>query len=123
MEEPDSEVGLLKIFYLHRTGRDYLERPQVWEGLLDKTRSTDFDPCATLLMAYVTDLKTAGLLSTAFSRGVDIGIKLSNLREPSERCISLRMEINRLIKLHRWSWEVLEDGSGALSSYSPITGT
>jgi hypothetical protein len=103
MEEPDSEVGLLKIFYLHRTVRDYLELPQVWEGLLDKTRSTDFDPCATLLMAYVTDLKTAGLLSTAFSRGVDIGIKLGNLREPSERCISLRMEINRLIKLHWWS--------------------
>jgi hypothetical protein len=96
-EETDSDANLLtsKVFYLHRTFRDYLEQPKVWEGLLDKTRPTGFDPCAALLMAYIMELKTMT------SREVGpISFKIDDLNAPGyEPCLSLKTEFDRVIDL------------------------
>jgi hypothetical protein len=101
-EETDSDTDLLtsKVFYLHRTFRDYLEQPKVWEGLLDKTKPTGFDPCAALLMAYVTELKTTT------SREVGpISFRVYDLNVPgSEPYLSLMTELDRVINSH-WSGE------------------
>jgi hypothetical protein len=48
-EETGTVIESLRIFYLHRTVRDYLEHPRVWERLLAKTKSTDLTPAQLYL--------------------------------------------------------------------------
>jgi hypothetical protein len=110
-EEADKQPEMLKIFYLHRTVRDYLEKPKVWERLVGQTKPTGFDPYAALLMGYITELKAMNLSKKAFSRGVDIGTKVDGLQVPSsEPCISLKRELSRVISSHWWGEEVAYTG-------------
>jgi hypothetical protein len=53
------------ISYLHRTVKDYLEKEEVWNRILSHTAHTNFDPTISLLMFYITKLKTTDIaLST-----------------------------------------------------------
>jgi hypothetical protein len=111
-EEVGSELELLKIFFLHRTVRDYLEQPKVWDRLLDRTRLTDFDPCGALLMSYITELKTTDssqlTLNEMFVRDSQFEVKLHRLELPaSEPCLSLQSELNRVIGLHWWGETIM----------------
>ncbi|CZR60300.1 uncharacterized protein PAC_10196 [Phialocephala subalpina] len=119
-EETGPETEPLKIFYLHRTVRDYLEQPKVWEGLLAKALC--FDPCVALLMSYITELKQWGLSeppssksfcrSKKLSRCTEISIKVEHLKIPaSEPCLSLNLELDRVIGSHWWG-EIVVDGGG-----------
>ncbi|CZR66947.1 uncharacterized protein PAC_16847 [Phialocephala subalpina] len=97
-EDTSCETELLKIFYLHRTVRDYLEQPKVWKGLLDKTRPTAFDPFAALLIAYIMELKILGISSKGYLRGKYIVNKVDSLNIPAfELCISLKLELNEIL--------------------------
>jgi hypothetical protein len=102
--ESNSESGLLKIFYLRRTVRDYLERPKVWESLQDKTRAPDFDPYASLVTAYIIELKyMSSSSSNASSRAVEIQQKVEKLNVPStEPCVLLETGLNRIIGSCWW---------------------
>ena len=47
----------LDISYLHRTVRDYLEAPEIWESLVGHTNCTGFNPHTALLMGVVIEAK------------------------------------------------------------------
>lgn len=49
-----------KVQYLHRTVRDYFEKPEVWNRMVAHTSGTDFDPCTSLLGSHATQLKRLG---------------------------------------------------------------
>ncbi|KAE9375911.1 hypothetical protein N431DRAFT_481115 [Stipitochalara longipes BDJ] len=49
-----------KVQYLHRTVRDYLEKPEVWNKMVAHTSRTDFDPYTALLGSYIVQLKLQG---------------------------------------------------------------
>jgi hypothetical protein len=56
-DAPYQVADFNRIQYLHRTTRDYLERPDVWSGIVAQTRGTDFDPRLSLLRACVLQIK------------------------------------------------------------------
>lgn len=52
-------VGPLSpIVYLHRTARDFLERPRYWPVILAHTSGTSFDPHSAMMKAYAYSLST-----------------------------------------------------------------
>jgi hypothetical protein len=52
-----SEENWAKVQYLHRTVRDYLEKPAVWNPLIAHTAQSDFNPSVALIRACVLQLK------------------------------------------------------------------
>lgn len=63
-----------RVCYLHRTVKDYLERPEVW-GQIIKLTDEFFDPNTALLMAFVVEAKTVGLSLDA-NHICDVGLQL-----------------------------------------------
>jgi hypothetical protein len=55
--EGSLEVKFPRITYLHRTARDYIESPKVWNSLLMHTRATQPEPKAALFMYHLTEIK------------------------------------------------------------------
>jgi len=47
-----------KVQFLHRTVKDYLGKPEVWNMVLSKTNDPDFSPEISLLKSYILQLKT-----------------------------------------------------------------
>jgi len=43
--------------YLHRTVKDYLERDDIWEGILDATSGASFSPNISLCRSFIVQLK------------------------------------------------------------------
>ncbi len=62
-EDGASRIDIAKptgrVQYLHRTVKDYLEQPTVWETVTAKTKETTFDPNVLLLKACLLQLKTS----------------------------------------------------------------
>ncbi|KAH7403119.1 hypothetical protein BKA64DRAFT_573567, partial [Cadophora sp. MPI-SDFR-AT-0126] len=56
IKEPEITLADHTVQYLHRTVKDYLESPKVWEMLLDSCH-TQFDPQLALLRSSVLQLK------------------------------------------------------------------
>jgi hypothetical protein len=57
---PDGVGGVVarrKVQYIHRTLRDYLEKPAVWNLVVGHTTNPGFHPCLALLRACVLQLK------------------------------------------------------------------
>ncbi|KAE9366774.1 hypothetical protein N431DRAFT_471808 [Stipitochalara longipes BDJ] len=50
---PDYKSDELQIRYLHRTARDFVEKPDVWKRILSYTTDTSFNPAAYLLVGSV----------------------------------------------------------------------
>jgi hypothetical protein len=48
-----------KVQYLHRTVKDYLEQPHVWQSITEKTEKSQFDPHLQLLKSCVLQVKTS----------------------------------------------------------------
>ena len=48
-----------KVQYLHRSVKDYLDQPAVWEKMISHTNSTVFDPSISLLRSFVIQSKAA----------------------------------------------------------------
>lgn len=63
-----------RVCYLHRTVKDYLERPEVWDQIV-KLTDESFDPNTALLMAFVVEAKTVGL-SLEAKHICDVGLQL-----------------------------------------------
>jgi hypothetical protein len=81
------------VHYLHRTVRDYMERPVVLEPFVDRAEKNDFKPHTAILRSYVTQLiaagiscfKTSDLLSLAatallYTHEADITHQLPNVK-------------------------------------------
>jgi hypothetical protein len=49
-----------RVQYLHRTVRDYLHQPDVWESITAKTDTSDFEPNISLLRSCILQLKASG---------------------------------------------------------------
>jgi hypothetical protein len=45
------------VVYIHRTAKDFLDRPDVWNTILSHTSKEKFDPCTALFRANVAFLK------------------------------------------------------------------
>lgn len=105
-DETSTVAASLRISYLHRTARDYLEQPPVWSRLLEKTQHTDFDPCESLLKAYIAELKATALSRAKFQRATAIGTKVESFTLSSQSFIALTAELQRVISSHWWGEEV-----------------
>lgn len=46
-----------EVDYLHRTAKDFIERPENWNKMVSVTKSTSFKPCISLLRSAVLLLK------------------------------------------------------------------
>jgi hypothetical protein len=111
-----------RISYLHRTVKDYLEKPPIWKAQLDKTKDTGFDPHVALLSSYVIELKTTDFMvhSKSFeSNGEQIFSRVKEL-EPftSKHQVLLVDELSRTLKIH---WD--RENQGRDSSWPQCTGT
>ena len=51
--EDDSDKATRKIHYLHRTAKDFIESPKVWQRLLGYTAETNFNPNTSLLKSCI----------------------------------------------------------------------
>jgi hypothetical protein len=51
-----------RVQYLHRTVRDYLEKPDVWQILLARTSRTEFNPNLALLKSCILRLKLVSIV-------------------------------------------------------------
>jgi hypothetical protein len=91
------------ISYLHRTVKDYIERPNVWERLVQRTQHSGFDPHTALITAYVVELKTTSLISkakTIYDGGVEILSRCSGLEPSVSRAhIELVEELDRVVSV------------------------
>jgi hypothetical protein len=47
-----------RVQYLHRTVRDYLEPPKIWESLASRTSSSEFHPYRSLFTSLILELKS-----------------------------------------------------------------
>lgn len=81
------ELASVKVEYLHRTVKDYIETPQVWERLLRAT-STPFCPALALARACLMKLKDQNPDSLT-------GIS-DNIWHYTDRCTSYLNEVERL---------------------------
>lgn len=54
---PALKISKRKVLYLHRTARDFLERPDRWAEVLQYTSETSFNPHVALLRSTVMRLK------------------------------------------------------------------
>lgn len=57
------------ITYLHRTVRDYLEKPEVWKGLLVHIRNTQPEPKSALLMHNIIRIKRTSGITQSYITG------------------------------------------------------
>lgn len=49
-----------KVQYLHRTVRDYFEKPEVWNRMVAHTSGTNFNPYTSLFGSHIVQLKLLG---------------------------------------------------------------
>jgi hypothetical protein len=91
------------ISYLHRTVKDFIERPNVWERLVQRTQHSGFDPHRALITAYVIELKTTSLISNAktiYDGGGEILSRCSGLEPSVSRAhIELVDELDRVVSV------------------------
>ena len=59
---PDTPILAMRVQYLHRTVRNFLEKPDVWQQLLSHTEKSGFDPHSRLLRSCIYQLNAAVLL-------------------------------------------------------------
>lgn len=74
---PDAEVG-----YLHRTVKDFIQRPEIWSKIREATPSA-FDPTARLAASYIGLFKINVTSAGKLEAKVD---KISDASEPPEFC-------------------------------------
>ncbi|KAE8448725.1 hypothetical protein EG329_008940 [Mollisiaceae sp. DMI_Dod_QoI] len=60
------KVKFPRITYLHRTARDYIESPKVWNNLIRYTRMTQPEPNAALFMYHLTEIKNKDEISKSY---------------------------------------------------------
>ncbi|KAL6892126.1 hypothetical protein GGI43DRAFT_414173, partial [Trichoderma evansii] len=95
----DSDKYKVPIRYLHRTARDYVEQPHVWQKFLDKTESSVFDPATALLVSCLVGVKTSSTKILAVDQFtkyiVGLGLKASqtniNLLDELDRAVTARL--------------------------------
>jgi hypothetical protein len=59
---PDTPILAMRVQYLHRTVRNFLEKPDMWQQLLSHTEKSGFDPHSRLLRSCIYQLNAAALL-------------------------------------------------------------
>jgi hypothetical protein len=97
-------AGASQISYLHRTVRDYLELPRIWDVLLAETEHSEFDAYTALLMSMVIKAKTHKFKFDAETFYDDSFACLANatkLRPPSilDAHVDLIDELDRLFSI------------------------
>ncbi|KAH9213046.1 hypothetical protein DL95DRAFT_238642, partial [Leptodontidium sp. 2 PMI_412] len=107
-----------RISYLHRTVRDYLEKPLVWERLLRQTAHTRFDPNTALLMSYVIEVKSANLSgeTCVYDEGVRMFLRTSSLElSACQAHVDLFEELDHALSIH-WASQSPDDIPGHWSN-------
>ncbi|KAF2190486.1 hypothetical protein K469DRAFT_746970 [Zopfia rhizophila CBS 207.26] len=94
-EEYKSTLKLSKVGYLHRTVKDYIERPDTWDRICDLTDET-FNVNVSLLKAYVCVLKTSLTASPMFWRIISTclthAFRASSQSECAAKTVSLLLD-------------------------------
>jgi hypothetical protein len=93
--------GVYWISYLHRTARDFLEKPKNWSRITRPTLKSGFDPSVAILMASLVKLKTQPT-TNVYETGVTFlkMIKYLNMT-PSDPLIEVMEEYDRVLNV-RW---------------------
>jgi hypothetical protein len=132
LEVFDDQVGPLDatIQYLHRTVRDFLERPDIWSMLLKRTECSRFSPKVALLQSYILQLKVvmmtydgdrfepvSSMVNTALlyareAEDHDHSSQLSLLRELDKTATWHWKKTNEAEKWpdQHWAYKCLEEG-------------
>jgi hypothetical protein len=114
----DSNSDFLRISYLHRTVRDYLEQEHIWKDLLGHNKQIGFDPRTALLAADVLELKTTAKVmcsASVFDGGMEAIARVGRLAPmDSETQFALLEEFGRAIGAH-WVGERARTRNGQLS--------
>jgi hypothetical protein len=118
----DRESDFSLVAYLHRTVRDYLEQPCVWNKLILQTKDESFDPETALLMSYVIEVKSTDWLrkyASLYDGAVTI-LRRARLLKPmtSDSHIYLIEELDRAFTIH-WTGEGLEAINSHWSNSNP----
>ncbi|KAH6673405.1 hypothetical protein B0J14DRAFT_666740 [Halenospora varia] len=104
-------TGSYRIHYLHRTARDFLEKPQNWNRIMALTLNSKFDPQMAILMAAVVKVKTQPI-QNPYETGVTFLKSLKSLKlSLSNAVFQLIDEYDRILSLrfveqggaHHWS--------------------
>lgn len=97
------------IQYLHRTVRDFLERPDIWNMLLKRTENSRFSPKTALLQSYIIQLKVVVVTQTGdrfspVSSLVNIALLYAREAEDQEHSSQLSL-LRELDKTAAWHWK------------------
>ncbi|KAH6955688.1 hypothetical protein BKA56DRAFT_563572 [Ilyonectria sp. MPI-CAGE-AT-0026] len=91
----------LKIEYLHRTARDFVEQQQQWSQVILPTENTDFDPHVARLLGYVAGAKMTRFEDVS-SGGFKLLADISRLHlSASAETVALMDELDRILSF-RW---------------------
>lgn len=74
------------IHYMHRTARDFIERPEIWKELLSRTEGTSFNPYEVLMKSSILQLS---LIPTSLLKSSD-GVVPKDCKWSDERTEHLR---------------------------------
>jgi hypothetical protein len=114
-----------KVQYLHRTVREFLEQPDIWEYLLSGTQNS-FDPNSTLIGAFLLQIKTmkpvfvdAKAFFLALTACIECSLKLENTAR--EVHISVLNELERAVSGLLYSPAVVVDVWDTYSSSEELT--
>lgn len=124
--------GLLEVFddqadpldstiqYLHRTVRDFLERPDIWNMLLKRTENSKFSPKTALLQSYIIQLKVVMVTQTGDRFGpvsslVNVALLYAREAEDQEHSSQLSL-LRELDKTATWHWKKTQKHYSVLAS-------
>ena len=90
-----------KVQYIHRTARDYMEKPEVWDAMVKHTRGAEFYPFKSLFLSGVLQLRlfSARPIQTTFGSIRIIALMTMFYASLVESHTSL-FEIEWITKLH-----------------------
>jgi hypothetical protein len=93
--------GVYWITYLHRTAREFLEKPQNWSRITRATLKNGFDPYVAILMASLVKLKTQPT-ANVYETGVTFLEMIRDLKmTPSNPLMQVIEEYDRVLNV-RW---------------------
>ncbi|KAK0610378.1 hypothetical protein B0T17DRAFT_658185 [Bombardia bombarda] len=100
----------VKIRYLHRTTRDYMEQPRIWQKILDQTKDLAFNPGTCLLVACVAGIKRDHGLGD-ITCGSILEVNISQLPlDGTQVDIDLLYEWDRAYSARELEANLVEDG-------------
>jgi hypothetical protein len=100
-----------RVQYLHRTLREYLEQPDIWEIQLRRTSKLDFNPHLQMLRSYILQFKVLKVPTPFLVQTMSIALTHAHFADTGTKkpYVTLLDELDHTVT-HIWETTPYEDG-------------